>query len=76
MREAFGGFGSVEVQICVLITNLGCLIIYLIIIRDVLSGTEQHLGVLGRVLDVLKNWCERSISVTVVTDGERIFGTQ
>ncbi|CAI0544728.1 unnamed protein product [Linum tenue] len=28
----------------------------------------------GRVLDVLKNWPERSILVTVVTDGERILG--
>jgi amino acid permease len=32
MREAFGRVGSVTVQICVLITNLGCLIVYLIII--------------------------------------------
>lgn len=32
MREAFGRVGSVSVQVCVMITNLGCLIIYLIII--------------------------------------------
>lgn len=32
MREVFGRVGSVSVQICVIITNLGCLIIYLIII--------------------------------------------
>lgn len=30
--ESFGTFGSIGVQICVIITNLGCLIIYLIII--------------------------------------------
>ncbi|XP_011076618.2 probable sodium-coupled neutral amino acid transporter 6 [Sesamum indicum] len=47
MRESFGRWGSVAVQICVMITNLGCLIMYLIIIGDVLSGTgEEHLGVL------------------------------
>ncbi|KAI3458432.1 hypothetical protein Pfo_015095 [Paulownia fortunei] len=47
MRESFGGLGSVAVQICVMITNLGCLIMYLIIIGDVLSGTgPEHLGVL------------------------------
>lgn len=32
MRESFGWVGSILVQICVMITNLGCLIIYLIII--------------------------------------------
>ncbi|KAH6837441.1 Transmembrane amino acid transporter family protein [Perilla frutescens var. hirtella] len=47
MRESFGRWGAVAVQICVMITNLGCLIMYLIIIGDVLSGTgEDHLGVL------------------------------
>ncbi|KAL2558399.1 Transmembrane amino acid transporter family protein [Forsythia ovata] len=47
MRESFGKAGSVAVQIAVMITNLGCLIIYLIIIGDVLSGKGvDHLGVL------------------------------
>lgn len=32
MKESFGKVGAVAVQICVLITNFGCLIIYLIII--------------------------------------------
>ncbi|XVF84084.1 hypothetical protein PTKIN_Ptkin16aG0546300 [Pterospermum kingtungense] len=50
MRESFGKVGSVLVQVCVMMTNLGCLIIYLIIIGDVLSGNQpegaDHLGVL------------------------------
>ncbi|XP_031278802.1 amino acid transporter AVT6C-like [Pistacia vera] len=50
MKESFGRVGSVAVQICIMITNLGCLIIYLIIIGDVLSGNQPgglaHLGVL------------------------------
>ncbi|KAK0591742.1 hypothetical protein LWI29_007253 [Acer saccharum] len=50
MGESFGRVGSIAVQICVLITNLGCLIVYLIIIGDVLSGNKPegsvHLGVL------------------------------
>uniref|UniRef100_A0A5B7BIV2 Amino acid transporter transmembrane domain-containing protein n=2 Tax=Davidia involucrata TaxID=16924 RepID=A0A5B7BIV2_DAVIN len=52
MKESFGRFGSVAVQISVMITNLGCLIIYLIIIGDVLCGDQPepegsgHLGIL------------------------------
>ncbi|KAJ8542054.1 hypothetical protein K7X08_016920 [Anisodus acutangulus] len=46
MNESFGKIGSVAVQISVMITNLGCLIMYLIIIGDVLSGQGEHLGVL------------------------------
>ncbi|XVE69508.1 hypothetical protein DITRI_Ditri09bG0157700 [Diplodiscus trichospermus] len=50
VRESFGRVGSVLVQICVMTNNLGCLIIYLIIMGDVLSGNQaqgsEHLGVL------------------------------
>ncbi|KAK6270525.1 hypothetical protein POUND7_007623 [Theobroma cacao] len=50
MAESFGSFGSLSVQICVMVTNLGCLIIYLIIIGDVLCGIQTggtlHLGLL------------------------------
>ncbi|GMI72634.1 hypothetical protein like AT3G56200 [Hibiscus trionum] len=50
MAESFGSLGSLAVQISVMVTNLGCLIIYLIIIGDVLCGNQSggtlHLGVL------------------------------
>ncbi|XP_065870297.1 amino acid transporter AVT6C-like [Euphorbia lathyris] len=50
MAESFGKTGSVAVQLSVIATNLGCLIIYLIIIGDVLCGNESgeslHLGIL------------------------------
>lgn len=50
MADSFGKPGSVALQICVMVTNLGALIIYLIIIGDVLSGNKSegtvHLGVL------------------------------
>lgn len=32
MRESFGRGGAVAAQVCVMVTNLGCLIMYLIII--------------------------------------------
>ncbi|KAL2896969.1 Amino acid transporter AVT6C [Bienertia sinuspersici] len=50
MGESFGKLGSLALQICVMITSFGCLIIYLIIIGDVLSGTKAgttiHTGLL------------------------------
>ncbi|KAK7305942.1 hypothetical protein VNO77_43855 [Canavalia gladiata] len=50
MREAFGPLGALAAQVCVIITNIGGLILYLIIIGDVLSGKhkgdEVHLGIL------------------------------
>ncbi|XVF24206.1 hypothetical protein REPUB_Repub13aG0107700 [Reevesia pubescens] len=50
MADSFGSLGSLAVQICVIVTNLGCLIIYLIIIGDVLCGNQSggslHLGIL------------------------------
>ncbi|CAK8538372.1 unnamed protein product [Lathyrus sativus] len=50
MREAFGPLGAAATQVCVVITNMGCLIMYLIIMADVFSGNKPegvvHLGVL------------------------------
>ncbi|KAJ9545827.1 hypothetical protein OSB04_025534 [Centaurea solstitialis] len=50
MAESFGKSGFVALQICITISNLGALIIYLIIIGDVLSGDQSegvvHMGIL------------------------------
>ncbi|XP_059645663.1 amino acid transporter AVT6A-like [Cornus florida] len=50
MGDAFGKYGRILLQICVLINNIGVLIVYMIIIGDVLSGTTSsgihHAGVL------------------------------
>lgn len=57
--ESFGRAGSVLVQVFVMITNWGCLIVYLIILGDVLSGNEhgesQHVGVLQEWFG--SSWC-------------------
>ncbi|KAL6607020.1 hypothetical protein ACP70R_042673 [Stipagrostis hirtigluma subsp. patula] len=50
MGEAFGWWGRRLLQVCVVINNVGVMIVYMIIIGDVLSGTssgdEHHYGVL------------------------------
>ncbi|KAL4379946.1 hypothetical protein GQ457_02G006110 [Hibiscus cannabinus] len=50
MGDAFGKYGRIFLQTCVLVNNIGVLIVYMIIIGDVLSGTSStgvhHAGVL------------------------------
>lgn len=50
MGDAFGKWGKIILQICVLVNNIGVLIVYMIIIGDVLSGTNasgvHHTGLL------------------------------
>ncbi|CAL9774372.1 unnamed protein product [Musa acuminata subsp. burmannicoides] len=50
MGDAFGKTGKVLIQLCILVNNVGVLIVYMIIIGDVLSGTSSsgyhHSGVL------------------------------
>ncbi|XP_047943834.1 amino acid transporter AVT6C-like [Salvia hispanica] len=69
MAESFGKPGSLALQLCVVITNLGALIIYLIIIGDVLSGNESdgtvHLGVLQEWFGI-HWWNSRAFSLLLV----------
>ncbi|KAF3431652.1 hypothetical protein FNV43_RR26383 [Rhamnella rubrinervis] len=50
MEDAFGRVGRLVFQICILVNNVGILIVYMIIIGDVLSGSSSngvhHVGVL------------------------------
>ncbi|XP_047311004.1 amino acid transporter AVT6A-like [Impatiens glandulifera] len=50
MGDSFGKWGKIMLQICVLVNNIGVLIVYMIIIGDVLSGTNasgvHHTGLL------------------------------
>ncbi|XP_059459532.1 amino acid transporter AVT6A-like [Corylus avellana] len=38
--DAFGGAGRTLLQVCIVVNNLGMLVVYMIIIGDVLSGTQ------------------------------------
>ncbi|XP_058115092.1 amino acid transporter AVT6A-like isoform X2 [Magnolia sinica] len=50
MGDAFGRIGRILLQICVVVNNVGVLVVYMIIIGDVLSGTSSsgvhHSGIL------------------------------
>nr|GMD59131.1 probable sodium-coupled neutral amino acid transporter 6 [Ipomoea batatas] len=66
MKENFGKIGSVALQICIMITNLGCLIMYLIIIGDVLCGNgSEHLGILQEWFGI-HWWNSRAFSIFLV----------
>ncbi|RZC89503.1 hypothetical protein C5167_027045 [Papaver somniferum] len=74
MGESFGLAGSFFLQICILVTNLGCLIIYLIVIGDVLSGTggkleygkNVHMGILRESFGI-HWWNSRNFTMLFVT---------
>lgn len=68
MAESFGRGGSAALQISVALTNLGALIMYLIIIGDVLSGNRSegaaHLGVLQEWFGE-EWWTARSAAIAI-----------
>ncbi|KMZ76042.1 Amino acid transporter-like protein [Zostera marina] len=45
VESAIGYSGRVVSEICIIINNAGVLIVYLIIIGDVMSGNDKHVGV-------------------------------
>ncbi|XP_075668147.1 amino acid transporter AVT6C-like [Castanea sativa] len=67
--ESFGAIGSVAVQICVIITLFGALIIYLIIIGDVLCGSKSgetlHLGILQEWFGI-QWWNSRAFAILFI----------
>ncbi|XP_061367783.1 amino acid transporter AVT6A-like [Gastrolobium bilobum] len=70
MGNAFGKFGKALVQICVIVNNIGMLIIYMIIIGDVVSGTSSsgthHSGILEGWFGVYW-WTGRAFVLFVTT---------
>ncbi|KAL6136685.1 hypothetical protein ACLB2K_061980 [Fragaria x ananassa] len=72
MGDAFGKYGKILLQVAVLVNNLGVLIVYMIIIGDVLSGTSSseghHAGVLEGWFGV-HWWTGRAIVLLVTTLG-------
>ncbi|KAK2968613.1 hypothetical protein RJ640_028260 [Escallonia rubra] len=69
MQDAFGKYGRMLLQVCVLVNNIGVLIVYMIIIGDVLSGTTSsgvhHAGVLEGWFGV--HWWNGRFFILLVT---------
>lgn len=69
MGDAFGKYGRILLQVAVLVNNIGVLIVYMIIIGDVLSGTSSsgvhHAGVLEGWFG--EHWCTGRFFVLLVT---------
>lgn len=69
MGDTFGKYGRMLLQICVLINNVGVLIVYMIIIGDVLSGTTSsgihHSGVLEGWFGA--HWWNGRTSILLIT---------
>ncbi|MED6161772.1 hypothetical protein PIB30_063879 [Stylosanthes scabra] len=67
--ESFGSLGSLALKICVIITNLGVLIIYFIVLGDVLCGNESkgitHLGILQEWFGI-HWWTSRAFALLIV----------
>ncbi|XP_058112446.1 amino acid transporter AVT6A-like [Magnolia sinica] len=69
MGDAFGRIGRMLLQLCVVINNIGVLIVYMIIIGDVLSGTSSsgvhHSGILEGWFGV--HWWNGRFFILLVT---------
>ncbi|KAF9623584.1 hypothetical protein IFM89_003374 [Coptis chinensis] len=69
MGDSFGKFGRMLLQICVVVNNVGVLVVYMIIIGDVLSGTSSsglhHAGILEGWFGV--HWWNGRFFVLLVT---------
>ncbi|KAH9604603.1 hypothetical protein KSS87_013378 [Heliosperma pusillum] len=69
MGESFGKLGSFALQLCVILTSFGCLVIYLIIIGDVLTGSSSggtvHSGILQEWFGYYW-WTTRKFSLSIV----------
>ncbi|KAI5061214.1 hypothetical protein GOP47_0023719 [Adiantum capillus-veneris] len=71
MADSFGRIGRVLLQLCIIVNNFGLLVVYLIIIADVLSGSTissvHHSGVLEEWAGGETWWNQRTVVMLVTT---------
>jgi amino acid permease len=65
VHRAMGRPASVVAQICVITNNAGVLVVYLIIIGDVMSGSLKHMGVMDQLLGH-GEWDNRRLLILLV----------
>ncbi|EAZ01859.1 amino acid transporter AVT6E [Oryza sativa Japonica Group] len=65
VHKALGRPASIVAQMCVIINNAGVLIVYLIIIGDVMSGSLKHIGVMDQLIGH-GEWDNRRLLILVV----------
>lgn len=65
VQSAFGRPARIISEICIIFNNAGVLVVYLIIIGDVISGSFHHIGVLDQLLGN-GFWDHRKVVILVV----------
>jgi len=65
VHRALGRPASIIAQMCVIINNAGVLVVYLIIIGDVMSGSLKHIGVMDQLIGH-GEWDNRKLLILVV----------
>lgn len=66
VHRALGRPASVVAQACVIINNAGILVVYLIIIGDVMSGSLKHAGVVDQLVGHDGGWDNRRLLILFV----------
>lgn len=66
VQYALGRPARILSEICIIVNNGGVLVVYLIIIGDVLSGSLRHVGVFDQLLGSNGVWDHRKLVIFVV----------
>ncbi|XP_010244924.1 PREDICTED: probable sodium-coupled neutral amino acid transporter 6 [Nelumbo nucifera] len=66
VQSALGRPARIISEICIIINNAGVLVVYLIILGDVLSGSSDHVGVFDQWLGSEGVWDQRKLVIFII----------
>ncbi|GAB2269510.1 Amino acid transporter avt6e [Dionaea muscipula] len=66
VESALGFPARVLSEICIIVNNAGILVVYLIIIGDVMSGSAHHVGVFDQLMGNGGAWDQRKLVILVM----------